>query len=149
MPSGIIGMLRLSQDLEAYVRIWDSLYIIWNYWNAAFVSIVISICKDMESFHVIRNYWNAARVSIFTSICNDMGVISCHPELLECSVCLDIYNHMQGYGNYWNAALFLIFTSICKDMGAFHVIQNYWNAGFFFVFTSICKGTGIILYHPK
>ena len=69
MSSGIIGMQRLSRDLQAYVRIWDSLYTIRNYWNAAFVSIFISICKDM-------------------------GVISCHPELLDCSVCLDIYKHM-------------------------------------------------------
>ena len=69
MSSGIIGMQRLSRYLQAYVRIW-------------------------ESFYVISNYWNAVFVSIFTSICNNMGVISCHPELLECSVCLDIYKHM-------------------------------------------------------
>ena len=69
MSSGIIGIQRLSRYLSAYVRIW-------------------------ESFYVIRNYWNAAFVSIFTSICNDMGVILCHPELLECSVCLEIYKHM-------------------------------------------------------
>ena len=69
MSSGIIGMQRLSRDLSAYVRIWDSLY-------------------------TIRNYWSAACVSIFISICKDMGVISCHPELLDCSVCLDIYKHM-------------------------------------------------------
>ena len=67
--SGIIGMQRLSRYLQAYVTIW-------------------------ESFYVIRNYWNAAFVSIFTSICKDMGVILCHPELLECSVCLDIYKHL-------------------------------------------------------
>ena len=73
MSSGIIGMQRLSRYLQAYVRIWESFYIIWNYWNAAFVSIFISICKDM-------------------------GVILCHPEFLECSVCLG-------------------FTGICKDMG--------------------------------
>ena len=64
------------------------------YWNAAFVSIFASICKDMGSFYVIRNYWNAAFVLIFASICKDMGVILCHPELLECSVRLDIYKHM-------------------------------------------------------
>ena len=58
------------------------------------VLIFTSTCKDMGSFYVIRNYWNAAFVSIFTSICKDMGVIACHPELLECSVCLDIYKHM-------------------------------------------------------
>ena len=69
MSSVIIGMQCLSRYLQASVTIW-------------------------ESFHVIRNYWNAAFVSIFTSICNDLGVILCHPELLECSVCLDIYKHM-------------------------------------------------------
>ena len=69
MSSGIIGMQRVSRYLQAYVTIW-------------------------ESFYVIRNYWNAAFVSILTSICKDMGVILCHPELSECSVCLDIYKHM-------------------------------------------------------
>ena len=77
-----------------YMTIWESFYVIRNNWNAAFVLIFISISKDMGSFYVIRNYWNAAFVSIFTSICNDMGVILCHGELLECSVCLDIYKHM-------------------------------------------------------
>ena len=69
MSSGIIGMQRLSRYLQASVRIWGS-------------------------FYVIRNYWNAVFVLIFTSICKDMGVILCHLELLECSVCLDIYKHM-------------------------------------------------------
>ena len=73
MSSGIIGVQRLSRYFTAYVRIWESCY-------------------------VIRNYWNAAFVLIFASICKDMGVIVCHPELLECSVCLDIYKHMLGYG---------------------------------------------------
>ena len=89
MSSGIIGMQRLSRYLQAYVRIWESFYVIRNYRNAAFVSIFISICKDMGSLYVIRSYWNAAFVSIFTSICNDMGIVLCHPEFLECSVCLD------------------------------------------------------------
>ena len=69
MSSGIIGMQQLSRYLQAYGTIW-------------------------ESVHVIRNDWNAAFVSIFTSICKDMGVFVCHPELLECSACLDIYKHM-------------------------------------------------------
>ena len=119
MSSGIIGVQRLSRYFQAYVRIWESCYVIRNYWNAAFVLIFTSTCKNMGSFYVIRNYWNAAFVLIFasickdvgsfrvirnywdvafvskfTSICNDMGVISCHPELLECSVCLDICKHM-------------------------------------------------------
>ena len=69
MSSGIIGKQRLSRYLQSYGTIW-------------------------ESFYVIRNYWNTAFVSIFISICKDMGVILCHPELLECSVCLDIHKHM-------------------------------------------------------
>ena len=73
MSSGIIGMQRLSRYSQAYVTIWESFYVMGNYWNAAFVSIFISICKDM-------------------------GVILCHPEFLECSVCLE-------------------FIGICKDMG--------------------------------
>ena len=95
MSSGIIGMQRLSRYLQAYVRIWESFFVIRNYRNAAFVSIFISICKDVwESCYVIRNYWNAACVFIFTSIFKDMDVILYHPELLECSVCLHIYKHM-------------------------------------------------------
>ena len=94
MSSGIIGMQRLSRDLQAYVRIWDSLYIIWNYWNAAFVSIFTSICKDMG---IILCHPELLECSICLDIykhMNHMGVISCHPELLECSVCLDFYRHM-------------------------------------------------------
>ena len=63
MSSRIIGIQRVYCFLQAYVTIWESLY-------------------------VIRNYWNTAFVLLFTSICNDMGVISCHPELLEYSVCI-------------------------------------------------------------
>ena len=116
MSSGIIGKQRLSRYLQAYGTIWESFYVIRNYWNAACVSMFTSICKDMgsfyvirnswiaafvsvfvrlrESFHVIRNYWNAAFVSRFTSICKDMGLIVYHQELLEGSVCLNIYKHM-------------------------------------------------------
>ena len=66
MSSGIIGIQRLYCLLLAYVTIW-------------------------ESFHVIRDYWNAAFAFAFASICNDAGVISCHPGLLECSVCMCFY----------------------------------------------------------
>ena len=66
MSSGIIGMQCLHWFLLAYVTIW-------------------------ESFHVIRDYWNAAFAFVFISICNDMGVMLCHPELLEYSVCIVCY----------------------------------------------------------
>ena len=66
MSSGIIGMQRLRCLLLAYVTMW-------------------------ESFYVIRDYWNAVFAFVFTSIRNDVGVMSCHPGLLECSVCIVFY----------------------------------------------------------
>ena len=94
MSSRILGMQGLSRYLQAYGTIWESFYVIRNYWNAAVVSIFTSICNDMGVISCHSEFGNAAFVSIFTSICNDVGVILCHPELLECSVCLDIYKHM-------------------------------------------------------
>ena len=76
MSSGIIGMQRLSRSLHAYVRIW-------------------------ESFYVIRNYWNAAFVSIFISICKDMGVILCHPEFLDAAFVSDL----QAYVRIWDSLM--------------------------------------------
>jgi hypothetical protein len=66
MSSGTIGIHRLYCFLLAYVTIWESCYVIRNYWNTAFVLFV-------------------------TSICNDLGVILCHPELLKYSVCIAFY----------------------------------------------------------
>ena len=66
MSSEIIGIQRLYCFLLAYVTIW-------------------------ESFYVIRSYWNTAFVLLFASMCNDMGVILCHPELLEFTVCIVFY----------------------------------------------------------
>ena len=63
MSSGIIGMQRLHWFVLACVTMW-------------------------ESFYVIRDYWNAVFAFVFTSIRNDVGVIVCHPGLLECSVCI-------------------------------------------------------------
>ena len=53
MSSGIIGMQRLSRYLQASVTIWESFYVIRNYWNAAFVTIFTSIYKDSQlaGFH--------------------------------------------------------------------------------------------------
>ena len=94
MSSGIIGMQCLSRYLQAYVKIWDhciSSGIIGMQRLSRYLQASVTM---WESFYVIRNCLNAAFVSIFTSICKDMGVILCHPELSECSVCLDIYKHM-------------------------------------------------------
>ena len=66
MSSVIIGMQLLHWLLLAYVTI-------------------------LESFHVIRDYWNAAFALVFASMCNDVGVILCHPGLLECSACVGFY----------------------------------------------------------
>ena len=142
-------MQRLSRYVQAYVRVW------------------VSCC-------VIQNYWNAAVVSIFTSISKDIGVVLCHPELLEISVCHDFYKHIERCGSHvmssgivgmqrlsrylyayvgiwesfdviWNYwNAVLIFTSTCKDMGSFYVIRNYWIAAFVSIFVSICKDVGVI-----
>jgi hypothetical protein len=90
MSSGIIGIQRLYCFLLAYVTIWESFHVIRNYWNTACVLLLISILTIWASFYVIWNYWNPAFVLFFTSICNDMGVILCHPELLEYSVCIAV-----------------------------------------------------------
>ena len=66
MSSGIIGMQCLHCFLLAYVTIRESLY-------------------------VIRDYWNAVFALVSTSICNDVGVILCHPGLLECSICIGFH----------------------------------------------------------
>ena len=87
MSSGIIGMQCVHCFLLAYVTIRESFHVIRDYWNAVFALVFTSM---WESCYVIRDYWNAVFALVFTSICNDVGVISCHPGLLECSVCIGL-----------------------------------------------------------
>jgi hypothetical protein len=131
MSSGILGMQGLSRYLQAYGTIW-------------------------ESFYVIRNYWNAAFVSIFTSICKDLGVIVRHPKLLECSVCLNIYKHVSGYESHVVSSGIIGMQRLSRYVQAcgtvwdsFYVIRSYWNAAFFLIFISICKDMRVILCRPE
>ena len=76
MSSGIIGMQRVSRYSQACVTIWESFYVIRDHWNAAFVSISISICKDM-------------------------GVILCHPYFLDAAFVSDL----QAYVRIWDSLM--------------------------------------------
>ena len=83
-----------------------------------------------RSLESVRNYWNAAFVLLFISICNDMGVILCHPELLEYSTCIALL----AYVTIWES---------------FYVIRNYWHTAFVLLFISICSDMGVISCHPE
>ena len=90
MSSGIIGIQRLYDLLLAYVKIWESFMSSGMIGIQRLYCFLLAYVTMWESFCVIRNYWNTASVLLFTSICNDMGVILCHPELLEYSVCIAV-----------------------------------------------------------
>ncbi len=62
--------------------------------NAVFVSISITFMTVWELLDVSQDYWNSTCESGFTSLRNGMGVIWCHPGLLEWHVCIDVYQHI-------------------------------------------------------
>ena len=62
-----------------------------EYCNAAFVSIITSICKDLGSCYVIQDYWNALYVPIWDQ---------CMPSRI--TGMQRLYRFLQAYVTIWD-----------------------------------------------